>query len=129
MFGTKSPIESAYIEAVTNRLFSMVYFVLNQVFPPKERKQFRKDWEERSTHQLTQLLKQSASLKWESHPGAFWINPWIAEQLRAIEADRLYYIVDQGMEGQPLPPNIDADPSVEDRKVRDLHRLFSALNR
>jgi hypothetical protein len=68
MFGIKSPIEDAYYDAIHNRLFSMVYFALN-------RKSFRKDWCERGSFHLVQLLKQSASPDWSSYPETFWMKP------------------------------------------------------
>ena len=107
----------------------MVYFALNEGISPEHWKSFRRDWRERGSYHLIQLLRWSASPDWESYPETFWMNPWIAEHLRAIDGDRLYYIIDQWLDDQPLPPHIDADPLVEDRKVKDLHRLFSALNR
>ena len=129
MFGRKSPIELAYHDAVSNRLFSMVYFALNEGVSPEHREGFRKDWRERGSFHLIQLLKRSASPDWESYPETFWMNPAIAEHLRTIDVDRLYYIIDQWLDDQPLPPQINSDPFVEDAKVKDLHSLFSALNR
>jgi hypothetical protein len=129
MFGSKSPIELAYHNAVSNRLFSMVYFALNEGVSSECRKSFRKDWRGRGSYHLVQLLKRSASPDWESYPETFWMNPWIADNLRAVDEDRLYYIIDQWLDDRPLPSLVSEDPRVEDRKVRDLERLFSALNR
>lgn len=129
MVGIKSPIEDAYYDAIRKRLFSMVYFALNEGVSPEHRKRFRKDWRERGSYHLTQLLKRSASPDWSSYPETFWMNPWIAEHLRACDEDGLYYFVDQWLAEQPLPPLISADPHMEDHKVGELKRLFSALNR
>ena len=129
MFGIKSPIETAYHRAVHNRLFSMVYFALNESVPAEHRKRFRKVWSERGSYHLIELLKQSASPNWESFPETFWMNPWIAEHLRACDPSGLFYIVDQWLADEPLPIEVSVDPHEEDRKVQDLKRLFSALNR
>jgi hypothetical protein len=67
--------------------------------------------------------------EWNSYPETFWINPWVAKHLLEIDANSLFYIVDQWLADEPLPDFIDPDPLVEDQKVKDLHRLFSALNR
>ena|ERR1700680_2799628 len=126
----KSPIESAYHDAVYNRLVSAVYSSLNYRVPsPDERKRFRKDWSERGPYRLVELLRQCARPNWESYPEAFWIAPWIAELFLTCEPDGLFYVVNQWLEDQPLPPLVSADPREEDRKVKDLQKLFSALNR
>jgi hypothetical protein len=129
MFGIKSPIESAYWHAVSNRLFSMVYFALNEGVPPEDRKSFRRDWVERGSYLLGQLLLQCARPDWASYPETFWINPWIAEHLLACEPGSLCYIIDQWLDDQPLPLLVSEDPLVEDSKVKDLKKLFAALNR
>jgi len=129
MSGSKSPIEDARRYAASNRLLSMVYFALNDGVPPEHRKIFRKDWRERGSYHLTQLLLQCASPDWTSYPETFWMNPWIAEHLRACDENSLYYFTDQWLDDQPLPPLVSADPYAEDLKVKDLERLYSALNR
>jgi hypothetical protein len=129
MFGSKSPIEAAYNDAVGHRLRSIVYLSLNEGVHPEGRRGFRKDWGERGTYHLVHLLKQSASPEWNSYPETFWISPWVAKHLQETDANSLFYIVDQWLADEPLPDFIDPDPLVEDQKVKDLHRLFSALNR
>jgi hypothetical protein len=129
VFGNKSPIEDAYHDAVGNRLTSMVYFALNQGVATEDRKRFREHWRGRGSHHLIQLLLRCASSDWNSYPETFWVNPWVAEHLRACDENSLYYIIDQRLNGAPLPPLVSADPHEEDRKVRDLSKLFSALNR
>jgi hypothetical protein len=129
MRGNKSRIEDAYHFAVNNRLFSMVYFALNGGVSSKNRKRFRKDWRERGSYYLTQLLLHCASPDWNSYPEAFWINPWVAEHLRGCDPSSLYFIIDQWLDDEPLPTLVSADPSEEDRKVKDLEKLHSALNR
>lgn len=129
MFGSKSPIEAAYHDAIAHRLHSMVYLALNEGVPAEDRRRFRKDWSERGSYHLIQLLKHSASPDWNFYPETFWVNPWVAKHLKEIDANSLFYIVDQWLAGEPLPDFIDPDPLVEDRKVKDLHKLFSALNR
>jgi hypothetical protein len=129
MSGIKSPIEDAYWHAVSNRLFSMVYSALNGGVPLEDRKLFRKDWNERGTYHLNLLLLQCARPDWSSHPETFWIDPWIAEHLLAREEGSLCYIIDQWLDNQPLPYLVSEDPLVEDEKVRDLKKLFLALNR
>jgi hypothetical protein len=123
VFGNKSPAEAAYHDGVTHRLHSMVYLALNEGVHSDGRQDFRKDWH------LIQLLKRSASPEWNSYPETFWINPWVAKHLQQVDANSLFYIVDQWLANEPLPDFIDPDPLVEDRKVKDLYRLFSALNR
>jgi hypothetical protein len=125
MLGNNSPIKDAYHHAVYNRVVSMVYCALNG---SGSTDYIRKDWKKRGTYQLTQLLLQCARPDWSSHPETFWIAPWIADHLRASDPNRLYYIVDQWLEGQPLPYLVSDDPFVEDAKVKELERLFSALN-
>lgn len=129
MFGIKSPIEDAYHDAVFHRLLSIVYFALNDGVPPEHRKNFRKDWVKRGSYLLGQLLLRCASPDWASYPETFWVDPWIAENLLASEAGSLCYFIDQWLDDQPLPPLVSEDPRVEDRKVKELQRLFSALNR
>jgi hypothetical protein len=75
MFGIKSPIEDAYYDAIHNRLFSMVYFALNEGISPEHRKSFREDWRERGSYHLVQLLKRCASADWSSYPETFWMKP------------------------------------------------------
>jgi hypothetical protein len=129
MFGSKSAIEAAYHDAVAHRLHSMAYLALNEGVPPEGRQNFRKDWSERGSYHLIQLLKHSASSEWTSYPETFWMNPWIAKHLQVIDTNSLFYIVDQWLADAPLPDSIDPDPLVEDQKVKDLYKLFSALNR
>lgn len=128
MSGINSPIESAYRDAVSNRLFSLVYFALNEGVPPVERKSFREDWIERGTDQLIRLLFHCASPDWSFYPETFWVNPWVAERLRASEAYGMYYVLERWLANYPLPPLVSDDPREEDRKVKDQARLFAALN-
>jgi len=129
MSGCKSPIKDAYRRAVSDRLLSTVYFALNDGVPPEHRKSFRKDWVERGSYLLGQLLLQCARPDWASYPETFWVNPWIAEHLIACDAGILCYFIDRWLADQPLPPLVSEDPRVEDRKIKELERLFSALNR
>lgn len=129
MFGSKSPIEDAYHVAVSNRLFSIVYFALNDGIPPQDRKNFQKDWTERGTLRLGELLLRCARADWASYPETFYVNPWIVEHLRGCEAGSLCYILEQWLDNEPLPVAVSEDPRVEDRKVKDLAKLYSALNR
>jgi hypothetical protein len=76
-----------------------------------------------------QVLLLCARPDWASYPDTFSVDPWIAKHLQAHEAGSLCYIIDQWLDDQPLPPLVSEDPLVEDRKVKDLTRLFSALNR
>jgi hypothetical protein len=41
----------------------------------------------------------------------------------------LCYILEQWLDNEPLPVAVSEDPRVEDRKVKDLAKLYSALNR
>jgi hypothetical protein len=129
MFGSKSPIEDAYRAAVSNRLLSIVYFALNDVIPPEDRKSFREEWSERGTLRLGELLLRCTRPDWAEYPETFCLRPWIAENLRGCEPDSLCYVLEQWLDNEPLPPEVSEDPREEDRKVKDLARLFSALNR
>ena len=128
MSGTKGPIEDAYYDAIYKRLFSMVYFALNEGVAPKYRRSFRRDWTERGSYLLGELLLLSSRPDWESHPDTFWVDPWIAKHLLEYESGSLCFIVDRWLAGDPLPPTISEDPREEDSKVRELRKLFSALN-
>jgi hypothetical protein len=129
MTGIKSPIEDAYRHALQNRLLSSVYCALNYGVDAKSRKRFRKDWRERGAYDLAQLLLQCARPDWTSYPGTFWMDPWIGELLKASETGTLCYFINQWLDDQPLSADISDDPYVEDHKVKELARLFSALNR
>ena len=41
----------------------------------------------------------------------------------------LCYFIDKWLENEPLPEMVSEDPLVEEEKVRELKRLFAALNR
>jgi hypothetical protein len=125
----KSPIEDAYRHAVHNRLLSSIYCALNYGVEPEYRKSFRKDWRERGSYNLAQLLLQCARPDWSSYPETFWINSWIGELLRTCEPRDLCYFIDEWLEDKPLPPFVSDAPQDEDSKVRELRKLFSALNR
>jgi len=88
----------------------------------------KKEWRELGTYHVVQLLLHSAQPDWETYPGAFWVDPWTAQHLRACEPDSLYFIVDNWLQGKILDQRISEDPRVEDSKVRHLERLLSALN-
>jgi hypothetical protein len=128
MTGFNSPIQSALRAALSNRVLSMVYFALNGAISLKERKAFRREWTERGAYDLGQLLIQCALPDWSSYPETFWVDLWIGEHLRKQGAGNLCYVVEQWLEDVPLPVDVDEDPYVEDRKVRELERLFIALN-
>lgn len=123
-----SPIESAYHTAVSGRLYSVVYFALNNGVPPKERQAFKKDWRGRGFGLLVELLLQCASPNWNSYPETFWVDPWIAEHLPR-GGDHLYYFVEKWVNDEPLPALISPDPCVEHQKVMELEHLYLALNR
>src|SRR5216684_6999643 len=99
MTGFNSPIQSAHRDAVSNRLVSMVYSALNEAISPKERKAFRKEWTERGSYDLGQLMLQCALPDWSSYPETFWIDPWIGEHLRAYEPGNLCYVIERWLEG------------------------------
>jgi hypothetical protein len=126
----ESPIASAYRLAVENRLLSMIYSTLNGSRSPKELKRFRKEWTERGCHQLEELLIQSARPDWESYPEAFWVDPWIGRHLQESRdgGGSFCHFLSLWLEDEPLPAGVDENPYVEDRKVRDLERLFRSLN-
>lgn len=128
MTGFNSPIQSALRAAVSNRLLSMVYSALNGAISRKERKAFRKEWTERGTYGLGQLLIQCALPDWSSYPEAFWVDPWIEKHIRTYEPGNLCYVVEQWLQDEPLPVDVDEDPYVEDHKVKELEKLFIALN-
>lgn len=123
----KSPVESAYHDAVRNRLHSIIFSALNNGVPPKERKRFREHWLDQGPIYLIQLLARCAAQDWSADPDGFWVDPWFAKYLRP-ETDGIYYCLYQWLDDIPLPPNISEDPHEEDRKVRELARLYSALN-
>jgi len=128
MFGSRSPIEAAYHQAVFNRLFSIVYFALNDGISPSDLKEFRKDWTERGSLRLAELLLRCARPDWASYPETFCLRPWIAERLKRCEAESLCYFLDAWLNDEPLPLGVSQDPLIEDYKVKELLRLFSALN-
>jgi hypothetical protein len=131
MSGIKSPIKSALEIAVQNRLLSMIYSALNGGTSLKERKRFREEWTERGCYQLAALLIQCGRPNWASCPEGFWIDPWIGGHLQAYRDDPagLCYVINKWLENEPLPFAVDEDPYVEERKIRDLEKLFNALNR
>src|SRR5260370_40643786 len=113
MPGFKSPIEDAYHNAVSNRIFSMVYSALNGGVPPEDRKSFRKEWVEEGSYRLGEVLLHCARPDWTSFPDTFWIDPWIGEHLIAhcggpISPDpgTLCYIIDQWLENKSLPDEV-----------------------
>jgi len=129
MFGSKSPIETAYYDAVGKLILSMVYFALNEGVPGWDLERFRADWTERGSFRLAELLHRCARPDWASHPETFFMNPWIAERLLAVEPGRLCYVLDEWLADRPLPELVSDDPRVEERKVKELAKLFAALNR
>jgi hypothetical protein len=136
MPGFKSPVEDAYHQAVSNRLLSMVYSALNGGVPPEERRRFRKVWLEEGSYRLSEVLLNCSRPEWTSYPDTFWIDPWIAEHLLAHcggppspDPGFLCYFVDRWLENEPLPNLVSDDPFVEEEKVRELKKLFAALNR
>jgi len=109
----------------------MIYSALNGGRSPRERKRFRKEWTERGCYQLAELLIQCGRPDWASYPEGFWVDPWIGKHLEVYAHDpaSLCYLLNLWLENEPLPFAVDEDPYVEDRKVKDLERLFNALNR
>jgi hypothetical protein len=109
----------------------MIYSALNGGRSPKERKRFRKEWTERGCYHLAELLIQSGRPDWASYPEAFWVAPWIGAHLQAYrhEPASLCYVLNKWLENEPLPFAVDEDRYVEDRKIKDLEKLFKALNR
>jgi hypothetical protein len=128
MFGSKGPVEDAYYHAASNRLFSIVYFALNDGISPGDRKSFRKIWVEHGSFRLAELLLLCARPDWADYSETFCLRPWIADHLRAFEPANLCYILDAWLASEPLPTGVSDDPLVEDRKVKELRKLFSALN-
>lgn len=124
----RSPIADAFHHAVDCRLFSMVYCALNLGVPPEDRNIFRNEWSERGSYNLGQLLLHCARPDWDSYPETFWVDPWIGQHLQSYEPGALCYFIDQWLDNQPLPDLISNDPLVEDQKVKELERLFTALN-
>jgi len=108
---------------------SLLYRALDDGVPPEERKNFRLEWNERGSYALNELLILCARPDWASYPETFFVNPWIAQHWLACEAGQLCYFIDQWLGEEPLPTSVSADPFVEDRKVSELEKLFSALNR
>lgn len=106
----------------------MVYWALNEGVQPEDRKSFRREWGERGSYALNQLLLQCTGPDWASYPETFWIDPWIGEHLSKYQVGDLCWYIDQWLDDQPLPPAISPNPLVEDGKTKDLERLFSALN-
>jgi hypothetical protein len=105
----------------------MVYAALNGGIEPKYRKRFRKDWSERS-YELNELLLLCSRPDWASYPDTFWVDPWVAEHLLAHPEGSLCYYIDQWLAAEPLPPDVSEFPVVENNKIKELERLFSALN-
>ena len=114
----------------------MVYAALKGGVPPEDRKRFRKEWSEEGSHPLREVLLNCGRPDWTSYPDTFWIDPWIWEHLIAHcggiqnpDPGFLCYFIDQWLENEPLPEIVSEDPLVEEEKVRELKRLFAALNR
>jgi hypothetical protein len=114
----------------------MVYSALNGGVPPKDRKRFRKEWTEEGSYRLGEVLLHCSRRDWTSYPDTFWIDPWIAEHLivhcggpQLPDPGMLCYIIDQWLADESLPPLVSDDPLVEEEKVRELKRLFAAMNR
>jgi hypothetical protein len=130
ILGSKSLIEPAYRHAVHNRTLSMVYAALNNGVPRgPARKSFRKRWRERGSYDLGQhLLFCSGCNDIICYEETFWVDPWIAKHLRAYRDGALCHFLDQWLAKEPLPELVSADPADEDRKVKELERLYSALN-
>ena len=136
MPGFKSPIEAAYRHAVSNWLLSMVYAALNGGVQVQDRKRFRKEWSEEGSYRLGEVLLNCGRPDWTSYPDTFWIDPWIWGHLivhcggiQNPDPSLLCYFVDQWLENEPLPEIVSEDPLMEEEKVRELKRLFAALNR
>jgi hypothetical protein len=132
----KSPIEDAYHQAVSNRLLSMVYSALDGSVPPNERKRFRTVWNREGSYRLAEVLLNCGRPDWTTYPDTFWIDPWIAKHLLAHcggppspVPGMLCYEINQWLANGPLPPFVSEDPFVEEEKVRELKRLFAAMNR
>jgi hypothetical protein len=114
----------------------MVYSALNGGVAPEERRRFRKVWLEEGSYRLAEVLLNCGRPDWKSYPDTFWIDPWIAEHLLAHcgghpspDPGMLCYMIDQWLDNEPLPVLVSEDPLVEEEKVRELKRLFAALNR
>jgi hypothetical protein len=126
----QSPFEGAYQHAVYNRMLAMVYSALDYGASPEDyRMRFRKEWSKRGVYQLAELLLLCARPDWSEFPETFWMNPWIAKHLSVYDAASLCHFVELWLKDEPLPYLVSTDPLDEDRKVKDLERLHSALNR
>ena len=108
----------------------MVYSALNLALDHShEPKRFRKHWKEIGAYGLAQALVFSASHDCSSYPEAFWIDPWIAQHLRELDADQIAAIVRDWLDREPLHLRVSDDPLEEDAKVRRLLDLRAGLNR
>ena len=110
-------------------MHSIVYSALNHGVHPDDRKQFRKDWLDRGPEFLVQLLLRCTSPDWAAYPETFWVNPTFAPHFRVRNENGIYYFIYEWLDDKPLPPYISPDWTEEDRKVQELRKLFSALNR
>lgn len=102
----------------------MVYAALNTALnrfeDPEEQ---LKDWRELGSFAFAHVLVISVSPDWASYPGAFGVDPWIAEHLRPYSASQLVHLVDQWLNKHPLPLRVSVNPEDEDAKVRRLREL------
>ena len=128
MFESKDVINNALDGAIYDRLCSLVYSALNTALDSFDHpKAQMKEWRELGAAAFAHVLVISASADWASYPGAFWMNPWIAQRLRPYAAEGLTHIVEQWLSGQPLAPHIEK-PEEEDLKVKRLKSLLRAVD-
>jgi hypothetical protein len=128
--GIKSPIDDAIRAATYDRLCSMVYSALNTALDHShEPKRFRKRWNEIGAYGLARTLMSSAFGDCSSGSETFWIDPWIVQHLRELDADRIAAIVRDWLDREPLDLRVSDDPLEEDEKVQRLRNLRAGLNR
>jgi hypothetical protein len=128
--GIKSPIDDALSAALYGRLCSVVYSALNDARENSdEPKKFRTHWNEIGAYELAKALIFSASHDCSSHPEAFSMNPWIAQNLRKLSADQITVVVMDWLERKPLDLRVSDNPLAEDAKVHRLLELRAGLNR
>ena len=124
-----SPINGALDIALRNKLCSMVYSALNTALHSYENpKAMLRRWRKLGSLAFTEVLIISSSSDWDLYPRAFWVHPWIAQNLRDSDAYELHCFVEQWLEGEPLDAGISADPEEEDAKVKHLIKLLATLN-
>ncbi len=124
-----SPINGALDIALRNKLCSMLYSALNTALHSYENpKAMLRRWRKLGSLAFTEVLIISSSSDWDLYPSAFWVHPWIAQNLRDSGAGEIHCFVQQWLDSQPLEAGISENPEEEDAKVQHLMKLLAALN-